>query len=83
MIADPAIDLGPLLYHYVEEKEWESWLERYGASLTDNLKLRMAWYVLAETAMTTLRQKAKRNQEGFNQGLEQLHLLLKRLLRTS
>lgn len=81
MIADPAIDLGPLLYHYVEEQEWESWFERYGAPLTDNLKQRMAWYVLAETAMTILRQKAKRNDEGFKQGLEQLHTLMERLAR--
>ncbi|MED1061088.1 phosphotransferase family protein [Bacillus licheniformis] len=83
MIADPAIDLGPLLYHYVEEREWGSWLERYGSSLTDNLRLRMAWYVLAEKAMTTLWQKAKGNQEGFHQGLEQLHELMERLARSS
>lgn len=64
MIADPAIDLGPLLYHYVEEENWESWLSMYGAPLTDNLRKRMAWYVLAETVSFVVWHKRKGNEKA-------------------
>ena len=30
MIADPAIDLGLLLYSYIPVQEWEEWLGKYG-----------------------------------------------------
>ena len=49
MIADPAIDLGLLLYSYIPVEEWEDWLEKYGIILTENLKLRMKWYALAQS----------------------------------
>lgn len=48
MIADPAIDLGPLLYFYVEQSRWNNWLKNYGLYLDDTLKLRMKWYVVAQ-----------------------------------
>jgi thiamine kinase-like enzyme len=34
MIADPAIDLGMLLYCYIPEDNWTSWLAMYGKPLT-------------------------------------------------
>jgi thiamine kinase-like enzyme len=49
MIADPAIDLGMLLYWYIPEDNWNSWLNMYGKPLTENLKLRMKWYVALQT----------------------------------
>lgn len=49
MIADPAIDLGLLLYSYIPVENWENWLTRYGVSYSNQLKLRMKWYVLAQT----------------------------------
>ncbi len=49
MIADPAIDLGMLLYLYIPEDNWNSWLAMYGKPLTENLKLRMKWYVALQT----------------------------------
>ncbi|GAM12777.1 phosphotransferase family protein [Mesobacillus selenatarsenatis] len=49
MIADPAIDLGLLLYSYIPEEEWEQWLDKYGIILTENLKHRMKWYALAQS----------------------------------
>ena len=49
MIADPAIDLGMLLHWYIPEANWSSWLAMYGIELTDNLKLRMKWYVALQT----------------------------------
>ncbi len=49
MIADPAIDLGMLLYWYIPMDNWKSWLAMYGKPLTENLKLRMKWYVALQT----------------------------------
>jgi thiamine kinase-like enzyme len=49
MIADPAIDLGLLLYSYIPVEEWEDWLNMYGISLTEDLKQRMKWYALAQS----------------------------------
>ncbi|PLR79171.1 phosphotransferase [Bacillus sp. V3-13] len=49
MIADPAIDLGQLLYWYIPRDHWEEWLNRYGIELTKELELRMKWYVHAQT----------------------------------
>ena len=30
IVADPALDLGLLLYHYIDQSEWEKWLAQYG-----------------------------------------------------
>ena len=49
MIADPAIDLGLLLYSYIPVEEWEDWLDKYGITLTENLQQRMKWYALAQS----------------------------------
>ncbi|MGY4689174.1 phosphotransferase [Salibacterium sp. K-3] len=46
-VADPAFDLGLLLYEYIPVEEWEQWLHHYGLPLTRNLKRRMHWYVTA------------------------------------
>jgi thiamine kinase-like enzyme len=48
MIADPAIDLGMLLYSYIPEEKWEDWLRLYGIPLTPGLKIRMKWYFIAQ-----------------------------------
>lgn len=49
MIADPAIDLGLLLYWYIPEDDWEYWLSMYGKKLTNHLRHRMKWYVALQT----------------------------------
>ena len=59
MIGDPAIDLGLLLYWYIPKNEWENWLDHYGIKLTDDLTLRMKWYVLAQTLTSIQWHKKK------------------------
>ncbi|RHW40791.1 phosphotransferase [Neobacillus notoginsengisoli] len=59
MVGDPAIDLGMLLYWYIPEENWEDWLNRYGIALTDSLRLRMKWYVTAETIESVQWHKLK------------------------
>jgi thiamine kinase-like enzyme len=54
MIADPALDIGMLLYSYVPTEEWAVWLEKYGLELTEELKNKMHWYVVAQTLLSLL-----------------------------
>lgn len=53
-VADPALDLGLLLYLYISESQWESWLSQYGIPLTPELHLRMHWYVVSQTMFIIL-----------------------------
>ena len=81
MIADPAMDLGPLLYHYVEEPAWDSWLGMYGMKLTEGLRLRMAWYMLSETITFIAWHKSKGNDKAYHDAMEELHALMKRIVK--
>ena len=49
MIADPAIDIGMLLYNYVPEQQWSEWLNIYGANDTIELQKRMKWYTVIQS----------------------------------
>ncbi|SNV03088.1 choline kinase [Staphylococcus piscifermentans] len=48
MLADPAIDIGMLLYNYVPQNEWSEWLEKYGAKESLDLSKRMKWYTVIQ-----------------------------------
>lgn len=52
MVADPAIDIGMLLYSYIPKEKWHVWLEHYGMELDDNLHHRMRWYVIYQTLLS-------------------------------
>lgn len=52
MVADPAIDIGMLLYSYIPEEQWPDWLAHYGIELDENLKQRMKWYVIYQTLLS-------------------------------
>ncbi|MFZ4450715.1 phosphotransferase family protein [Salibacterium aidingense] len=58
-VADPAFDLGLLLYEYIPAEEWELWLRHYGLPLTSNLKKRMHWYVISHALDHALYYKRK------------------------
>ncbi|WP_425481219.1 phosphotransferase family protein [Metabacillus lacus] len=79
MIADPAIDLGPLLYSYIKEEDWGSWLSAYGLELTENMLKRMYWYVLAQAITSILWNKAKDNVKELGTGLTSLQVLLSKI----
>lgn len=61
-ISDPALDIGPLLYWYIPEEDWEKWLYHYGMELTDSLKQRLKWFVLYQTLLT-IKMYYEKNQE--------------------
>lgn len=76
MIADPAIDLGMLLYCYIPEDNWTSWLAMYGKPLTENLKLRMKWYVALQTLYSIQFYKNKGRLEEMDKWINFLNDLL-------
>lgn len=49
MIGDKAIDLGMMLYTYIERSGWEDWLNQYGMKLDHDLLKRMKWYTLIQS----------------------------------
>ncbi|KAB2334338.1 phosphotransferase family protein [Bacillus mesophilum] len=76
MIADPAIDLGMLLYWYIPEDQWEEWVQRYGLQLTDHLRLRMKWYVIAQTLHFIQWHKSKERYSEMDKWIEFLTAVL-------
>ncbi|KAB7666786.1 phosphotransferase family protein [Bacillus sp. B1-b2] len=73
MIADPAIDIGMLLYWYIPKEEWQNWLHTYGYELTNNLALRMKWYVIAQTINSIRWYKKKGRYSERDRWLQFLH----------
>ncbi|RDU36160.1 phosphotransferase [Neobacillus piezotolerans] len=66
MVGDPAIDLGMLLYWYIPDTDWQEWLSKYGAELTEELKLRMKWYVAAQAIESVQWHKRRSRFEEMN-----------------
>ncbi|MBS4208630.1 phosphotransferase family protein [Bacillus sp. FJAT-50079] len=76
MIADPALDLGLLLYWYVPRKDWADWLKKYGRTMTAQLELRMKWYVTAQTLLWIQWHKEKGRQKEMQHWLTYLEKIL-------
>ncbi|PGS09961.1 MULTISPECIES: phosphotransferase family protein [Bacillus] len=75
LIADPALDLGMLLYWYVPRHEWDEWLAYYGIEMNESLVHRMKWYVVAQTILSVQWHTTKKQQaeaEYWYQYLQQL-----------
>ncbi|SDB81147.1 phosphotransferase family protein [Shouchella lonarensis] len=53
-VADPALDLGLMLYTYIPQSKWRAWLADYGVTLDASLHVRMHWYVVAHTVSEVL-----------------------------
>jgi thiamine kinase-like enzyme len=76
MIADPAIDLGLMLYWYLPQEKWGEWLDMYDIELTDDLLLRMKWYTIAQTISSIQWHKNKERFEEMNYWVNYLTTLL-------
>ncbi|MGV3465631.1 MAG: phosphotransferase family protein [Heyndrickxia sp.] len=66
VIADPALDIGMLLYLYIPRENWSKWLEQYGLTLTDDLLLRMRWYVVRQTLISIQWHKEKQRYQEMD-----------------
>lgn len=79
MIADPAIDIGILLYWYIEEADWKEWLSSYGLELDEHLKTRIYWYVLLQALTSFLWYYAKENEKEKMNWIEHIHIILRKM----
>ncbi|SDM90906.1 Thiamine kinase [Fictibacillus solisalsi] len=79
MIADPALDLGLLLYWYIPRDNWAQWLSVYGVDLTVDLQRRMHWYIVAQTIQSVF-WHGQRKQDAEK---EYWYNFLKQILRES
>jgi thiamine kinase-like enzyme len=76
MIGDPAMDLGLLLYWYIPKAEWTTWLKRYGIDASEDLMLRMKWYVLAHTLASIDWHKKKARLSEMKRWIDYLDKIL-------
>lgn len=72
MIADPAQDIGPLLYWYIPKDSWRDWLHNYGVELTADLERRMKWYVVYQTISSIVWYKNRNENHEYQQWIGQL-----------
>lgn len=78
MIADPAIDIGMILYTYVDEKDWVDWLSKYGINDTHDLKKRMKWYTLIQAIAMVEWYEEKKRYNDMNDWLNFLSEVMNR-----
>lgn len=76
VIADPAIDLGMLLYSYVPRSEWSSWLERYGKKLDAGLEMRMKWHTISQSILSIEWHNEKNRLDERNELIKKLSYVL-------
>jgi hypothetical protein len=76
MIADPAIDIGILLYWYIDEADWKEWLSAYGLELNEHFKIRMYWYVLLQALTSVLLYHAKNNEKDKQVWIDRIRMML-------
>lgn len=76
VIADPAIDLGMLLYSYVPRGEWKQWLARYGKKLDAGLEMRMKWYTVSQLVLSIQWHHNRKRYKERNDLLMKLEALL-------
>nr|WP_102346713.1 phosphotransferase family protein [Bacillus sp. Marseille-P3661] len=70
MIADPALDLGTLLYWYIPRDNWQDWLKHYGLDLTVELERRMKWYVIYQTIDSVIWLKNRNDTTQYRHWLQ-------------
>ncbi|SDH64803.1 Thiamine kinase [Alteribacillus persepolensis] len=75
-VADPAFDLGLLLYEYIPRNHWENWLHHYGLPLTANLERRMHWYVISHALYNVFHHIKENKMDQVNVWKNQLQQLL-------
>ncbi|WP_018921772.1 phosphotransferase family protein [Salsuginibacillus kocurii] len=75
-VADPALDLGLLLYWYIPEAEWDEWLHDYGLPMEENLFFRMHWYVISQTLHSIIWHLNRNEAEEADAWLNDLQQLI-------
>lgn len=75
MFADPAMDIGTILGHYVPLSSWPHWLVRYGIHGSSEVIEKIYWYAL----LSMLQEVKKYYQRGDYKAMNAEILQLKRI----
>lgn len=67
MLADPANDIGMILYQYIPREDWVSWLSNYGTTLTEELHRKLKWYTICQTVMQLITEHSNEANERAKQ----------------
>ncbi|MCP8617162.1 phosphotransferase family protein [Salirhabdus salicampi] len=79
IVADPAIDIGMLLYEYIPEEEWDFWLSKYGLTLNHQLMNRIYWYIITQS-LFYINWHAERNElQGIRKWNDKLEHFLHKI----
>ena len=73
MIADPAIDIGMLLYNYVPKQQWSNWFNTYGVKESMDLNKRMKWYTVIQSIGMILWYEEQKRFKDMNTWLKFLN----------
>lgn len=76
VVADPALDLGLLLYWYIPSSDWDNWLQEYGITYTDDLGKRMKWYVISQTVLSIIWHRTRGRYEEAENWIQYLFKVL-------
>lgn len=77
MFADPAVDLGAILGHYVPLSEWKAWLMSYGKIADNELIEKIYWYALLNLLQEITKNYNKNDFETMNTEILQLKRIFK------
>lgn len=77
VLADPALDMGTILGHYVSFDYWEYWVEAYGVEPEENLMDRIYWYAGINLLLQIKRCYLKYEREQMNGYIAQLKRIYK------
>ena len=66
MLADPALDIGMILGHYVPKEEWNKWLLSYGVQADESVLQRIEWYVIINFLQEILRHQQGNEMRAMN-----------------
>ena len=69
ILGDPAIDISFILYKYIPQEEWSSWLEEYGEKPTLKYRNRLKWYITLQTVIMISWYYDKRQFSEMNKWL--------------
>lgn len=69
ILGDPAIDISFILYRYIPQEQWISWLNIYGQELTLSYKKRLKWYIIFQTIIMVIWYNEKKQFSNMNSWL--------------
>lgn len=72
MFADPAVDIGTILGHYVPLSNWGQWLVSYGLRPSDETLERVHWYAVMSLLQEVLRYYQRNDLKRMNKTILQL-----------